>query len=638
MVRTLRALAQMQDTLALDTIEAYCAHRFHDVRQEAYFALGQLGYGTTSRRVWAGARRILVERFGSETSVKHRVAVVDALGKAGDGECFPLIKRGLADPEEQVAGAAALAASRLALRGFTGDTLNAALTHALTHSSTDVRWKAVCAFMRIRDPRYGVNVLPLLNDPDERVRMDAARALGAMSLKASAEPRLKDIQNALIERATSDTSWQVRVNAVAALGTFPFSLDDLKKIYFLIAFEGLRDRSEHVRITAIRSMARSYAGDVKDWPSFLQPFSERFLTQASSIEQVEILQSLITMGGGRVLESRGIRSRMKRLLHSKHRYVRAGAVAAVGSIASPRVVPYLKEALLDSFSLVQNYAIDGLLRSRSNEGRELVINALDTQNPWTLALAAYSLASDTTVLKDRRSCDLIAERIVATASELRDSLDIDSKATLFDALGELGSAHAVSFLKGFLTDSLRPAAEYAAKNLKKITGSDYSDSVRMRRSENRFDVQEYIRIKAHKPSAEIETDAGIIRLGFYVDEAPFTVISFIRLAERGYFDGLYFHRVVPNFVIQAGDPSGTGWGGPGYTIRSEFGARTYDRGTVGMASAGRDTEGSQWFITHSSQPHLDGRYTVFAQVTEGMEVVDRIQIGNRIRTVRIVWY
>ncbi len=597
-----------------------------------------MGYGTTSRRVWAGARRILVERFESETSVKHRAAILDALGKAGDGECFPLITRCLADPEERVVGAAALAASRLALRGFTGDTLNAALTHALTHSSTDIRWKAVCAFMRIRDPRYAVNVLPLLNDADERVRMDAARALGAMSLKASEEPRLKDIQNALIERATSDTSWQVRVNAVAALGTFPFILDDLKKIYFLIAFEGLRDRSEHVRITAIRSMARSYAGDVKDWPSFLNPFSERFLPQAFPTERVEILQTLITMGGERVWDNVEIRSWLERSLHSKDRYVRAGTTAALANLRSRRAAGYLKEALLDSFSLVQNHAIDGLLRSRSNEGRELVINALDTQNPWTLALAAYSLASDTTALKDRRLCDFIAERIVATASKLRDSLDIDSKATLLDALGEMGSMHAVPFLKSFLGDSLRPAAEHAANSLKKITDANYTDSIRTVRSGTRFNAEDYVRIKTRKPSAEIETDAGTIRLDFYVDEAPFTVINFVRLAERGFYDGVYFHRVVPNFVIQAGDPTGTGWGGPGYWIRSEFGARTYDRGTVGMASAGRDTEGSQWFITHSSQPHLDGRYTVFAHVKDGMDVVDRIQVGNRIRKIRIVWY
>ena len=118
-------------------------------------------------------------------------------------------------------------------------------------------------------------------------------------------------------------------------------------------------------------------------------------------------------------------------------------------------------------------------------------------------------------------------------------------------------------------------------------------------------------------------------------DAPQTVQNFITLARKGYFNGLQIHRVVPNFVIQDGDPRGDGSGGPGYSIRDELNDRPYLRGTVGMALSGPDTGGSQFFITHSPQPHLDAKYTVFGQVVNGMEVVDKIQQLDVIQRVRI---
>jgi cyclophilin family peptidyl-prolyl cis-trans isomerase len=131
----------------------------------------------------------------------------------------------------------------------------------------------------------------------------------------------------------------------------------------------------------------------------------------------------------------------------------------------------------------------------------------------------------------------------------------------------------------------------------------------------------------------IETEKGTIELELLPDDAPFTVLSMIRLIRSGFFNGLTFHRVVPNFVVQGGDPRGDGWGGPGYSIRTEVSPREYERGSVGVASAGKDTEGCQFFITHAPTPHLDGRYTIFARVRKGMDVVDRLQIGDRM-TVR----
>jgi cyclophilin family peptidyl-prolyl cis-trans isomerase len=139
----------------------------------------------------------------------------------------------------------------------------------------------------------------------------------------------------------------------------------------------------------------------------------------------------------------------------------------------------------------------------------------------------------------------------------------------------------------------------------------------------------------YSPHAYLDTDKGTIEVELAVLDAPLTVENFIALARKGYFNGLTIHRVVPDFVIQDGDPRGDGEGGPGYTIRDEINERPYLRGTVGMALAGKDTGGSQFFITHSPQPHLDARYTVFGHVVNGMDVVDRIAAGDIVRGVRI---
>ena len=137
------------------------------------------------------------------------------------------------------------------------------------------------------------------------------------------------------------------------------------------------------------------------------------------------------------------------------------------------------------------------------------------------------------------------------------------------------------------------------------------------------------------PHAFIETDKGTVEIELAILDAPLTVSNFVALARKGFFNGIAIHRVVPDFVVQDGDPRGDGEGGPGYTIRDELNQQPYLRGTVGMALDWQDTGGSQFFITHSPQPHLDARYTVFGHVVNGIEVVDRIQPWDVIRRVQI---
>ena len=137
----------------------------------------------------------------------------------------------------------------------------------------------------------------------------------------------------------------------------------------------------------------------------------------------------------------------------------------------------------------------------------------------------------------------------------------------------------------------------------------------------------------------METTKGTIELKLYPEYAPITVNNFVFLIREGYYDGVSFHRVIPNFVIQGGDPTGTGRGGPGYRFEDEFKGNPlkHETGYLSMANAGPGTNGSQFFITHSPQPHLDGRHTVFGAVVNegGIDVVNAIQQGDKMTTVTV---
>jgi peptidyl-prolyl cis-trans isomerase B (cyclophilin B) len=140
-----------------------------------------------------------------------------------------------------------------------------------------------------------------------------------------------------------------------------------------------------------------------------------------------------------------------------------------------------------------------------------------------------------------------------------------------------------------------------------------------------------------KYMAEIETNKGVIELELFPNHAPKTVNNFVFLAKEGFYDGILFHRVISHFMIQGGDPTGSGAGGPGYSFEDEVADNplTHEKGVISMANAGPNTNGSQFFITHSPQPHLNGKHTVFGKVVSDQNVVDSIQQGDKMEQVKI---
>ena len=199
----------------------------------------------------------------------------------------------------------------------------------------------------------------------------------------------------------------------------------------------------------------------------------------------------------------------------------------------------------------------------------------------------------------------------------------------------------VNALNGALLEALQKLqlpreVETANEIIKTLNGWGFTPREEIKVAYNHPIDWNLVRSIPRRQRAAIHTSKGIVEIELHVEDAPGSVASFVQLCREGFYNGKSFHRVVPNFVIQGGCPRGDGMGGTDYTLRSEFRLHDYSTGSVGLASSGPDTESCQWFITHMPTPHLEGRYTIFAHVSQGMNVVDQIEIGDSIERIELV--
>jgi peptidylprolyl isomerase len=270
-------------------------------------------------------------------------------------------------------------------------------------------------------------------------------------------------------------------------------------------------------------------------------------------------------------------------------------------------------------------------RERAEQAYTTITESL-LSNDVAVVTTAATVLGDTLFAREE-----LVPLLIASYKKQKEPDGIEVMQEIISTLEKIKSKKAVSFLEQQLKNTERTISEKSAVALKIITGKDYSKKVTAATASKRKDYDwDYLFSIPEKPQVEITTTKGNIVIELFPNEAPFTVMNFLKLIQNKYYDKTFFHRVVGNFVIQGGDPRGDGWGGPGYTIRSEFSSLRYDdQGIVGMASAGKDTEGSQFFITHTITPHLDGRYTIFGKVMKGMEVVNKIMIGDEITEIII---
>ncbi|MFN2446581.1 MAG: HEAT repeat domain-containing protein [Vicinamibacterales bacterium] len=310
--------------------------------------------------------------------------------------------------------------------------------------------------------------------------------------------------------------------------------------------------------------------------------------------------------------------------------VRAALATALGTLDIERAQAKLTVLAADADQRVLAAALDALVATKAPAASAMLLEKLRSDDFGVRRSAANGLAT----LKPPGA----AEALVAAFddSSERDSTYV-ARAAIMAALAAVDPEKARPVLMRGLSDKDWAIRLRAAELLRKVAPGEPAEPVRPAPPVPVPEVNALDRLIAPDvtPIAYLDTEAGVIEVELAVLDAPRTVASFVALAAKGFFNGTPIHRVVADFVVQDGDPRGDGEGGPGYTVRDEINQRPYLRGTVGMALDWADTGGSQFFITHSPQPHLDGRYTVFGQVRAGMEVVDRLTRGMVIRAIRV---
>jgi HEAT repeat protein/cyclophilin family peptidyl-prolyl cis-trans isomerase len=575
------ALGRIQNRGSVPALARALDDRVADVRREAAFALGLVGDST--------AAPALERRLAVETEPRTRDALIAALGMAGDKTAGPSLARSLRAKRPGERGAAALAAARLR-----DSTLVATLVGATKDASPEVRWRVAYALGRIGDPAGAPALRTLSSDKIEIVRAMAARGLGDVG-DSTAGPRLVSL--------LGDTAWRVRVNAAHALGALHARRDARSLVPLL------RDPQPHVRWEAAASLG--LVGD-STAISRLQAALDDSATGVIHAAAISMLQ----IYGERAIPA------IAPAIDLLPGYLRSSLVEALGPVSGPLAL------------------------------ETLLARARDSTDAPQAAGAASGLA--------KRPADAAAS--IPVLRGLLGSRDFTVVCSAAEALGTLGDSASVPALAGLLQRSGNPEASdvrtSAATALASLKTGPALDALRPARSDPERRVREIATTALGLPpdsiaaepapqlrvdpipnqpavSATVETSRGTVRIVFDPKAAPRTVENFARLARSGYFDGLVFHRVVPNFVVQDGCPRGDGWGGPGYAIPCEYNALPYETGTVGMALSGKDTGGSQWFITLSPQPRLEGRYTVFGKVATGLDVVERLMPGDRILKISI---
>jgi cyclophilin family peptidyl-prolyl cis-trans isomerase/HEAT repeat protein len=593
------ALGRTPDRQGLSALQGLLVDDEPAVRRAAAFSIGLLGDPEGQQALFAAAR---------DKDRETGVLAVEALARLG-GRTVDVLEALLPLPEEE-------RWARLLphLFRFKDDTVVSLAERGL--KLPDPALHAAAAFALSREPK--AQALPtlrtLLADPAPRVRAWAARALGIVG----GEEDLAALRPLLDDRGPEDPGPLIQAlrsaRALAAGKAKPIAgwtprlralLDDPRPGVRASAVEaaGVWGSPELDDVLA----ARTATGDVGERGTALvalaagkAPKALELVTAAAG-SQDDVLRARAAEAAG-ALGLPAASAVIERLAGDPSPRVRAAAVSAWltadPKASGPKTVEAARKALTDPDPTVRGTALDWL-----------------AEHP-VVPLADLGAALPGVYQEGTQEEGLAAVRAVAARTE-GEPLERGDGIALLERLAT-GGPYVLR----------RAAGESLGKLGRKVPPLEPAERVK--------DVALYREIiqRTRTPrTVEIRTQRGTVTVRLACPRAPLTCLNFLNLAGQGFFDGLSFHRVVPDFVVQGGDPKGDGTGGPGYAIRDEINRLRYNRGVVGMALAGADTGGSQFFITLSPQPHLDGGYTAFGEVIAGAEVLDRIQLGDRIEKV-----
>ncbi len=586
------SLGHIGDERGRPELEVMLAGQHTRIRRAAAFSLGQLGLSES----WPNLTQAVRDR-----DVETAIWSVDALARSGadlgktlkavEGINIDLLWPRLLPylfrfPPEQTVGVA---------------------RQALDQSNPELR--AMAAYAIARNPVLSAvpSLRSLLEDPDPWVRGWAARALGQVGTAQDLEamrPLLDDRHPGPVIQTLRSSHRLISLGRAAPPEAWRTRLVEL-----------MGDDRPGVSVTALEASA-SWLLDER-----ISDVLVRTIESGDPHFRETALMALVNGGDARGLDF------AYQFALSDDPTLRELAAKGLADEGNPQVVETLFQ---DSDARVRVAALDTLLETSSDRVREQLSNALRDTDPAVSGTAFAWLAKHPVLpaedlsraLANQQRPELIEVRLNATqalvARGREEPLERGLVVRNLESLAQVGDF---------------PARRAAAEALSEL-GRDRPAIAPADTRKSASTYQDILLIMDEPKLFEIMTRHGAIRVSLQCPSTPMTCLNFLQLTNQGFYDGLEFHRVVPDFVVQGGDPRGDGWGGPGYTIRDELNRLPFDRGVVGMASAGPDTAGSQFFITLSRQPHLDGLYTAFGEVTHGLNLLDSIIQGDRIESIR----
>ncbi len=616
------------------------------VREWAAFALGEIEDST--------AAMILETHLvsGHEQNPVVRELAVEGLGKLGRGKegCLAALR----DGSEQVQARALLAAWRIP-----GATPVDEILQMSNHKKDELRWTAAYCLMRMAGaPASGRTAIPegeelsdddktriadrlleMTQEEDARVLMQALRGL---------RTRPDEKVTARLLEMADHRDWRVRVETWRALtGT-----EEPRQIPNTTWSTGLEDSQPNVVAVVVEALAKASVAQ------FAETQLQRFLgDERPRIRELAVGAWAARLRSIEAQDSDEIEAKLTSFfkavepLRSDPQWtVRAACIGLTDLLPEEQRGDFLRP-LTEDVPAVAKLAVGPYLEWKASSKDGIISQDvlqpeldrfLEADDPMVVLMAMGKL----TELFEAEEADSTTGTpdwapVATTIKNVRDRAQDPLWSDVRQAIAGEAGKHLEQPGMRDLVDAALDDPSFVVRR-EAVQALEEAGETPRRQAEPidaRHSHSDYLRIlewaaKDHR--LVIETDAGTLEARLFSADAPMTCWNLAQLAQTGYFDDGAWHRVVPNFVLQDGCPRGDGWGGPGHEIRCEINRHRYQRGALGMALAGKDTGGSQFFFTHSSQPHLDGGYTVFGEIVRGRDVADRVAQGDGIQRIRVV--
>ena len=599
------------------------------VREQAALAIGRIGA--------RGSAAQLMEMV-ADSSIEVSIAAAFAVGLTGESQYAARLLDEAWDMPAAVTARMVQSAGRLADSSMT--TVVQQIVSFLSHPSPDVREQA-CYAITWAGARSASDTLVsfIANEPDQLVRAAALYTLSRFRRNAA---------TAVFEEYLADADPYLRSLAVRGLGgsTSP----DASRLLAI----ALNDRDNKVVAEAIQSL-RLRPND-KTAPERLVAKLRQEDDQNLVVSIIGALQQLDTDKGVSSVRALIATDTSTNVLAASLTYLakaqKGQSLRLIDSVLNEIQPPFVRAAGADAYALVNDPGVISrlgvLFGDEDPDVRASAFSGLVDIDKSNLDFYLNKALNDPDYVVNVLAIDRIGQDsltaylpVLNTIMSRGPEVDVDVRRSIVDVAGKfIKASDNDSLVMQLLVDGILDrnyVVRRDAAGLYKDKLDDNRDNMipPARTIISRSKIEDGFGRYIINPHAIILTERGQIEMELFYDVAPLTVLNFMSLAQSGFYDGLIFHRVVPDFVIQGGDPRGDGWGGPGYYIRDEYSDRPYVMGTVGIATSGKDTGGSQFFITLSAQPHLDSRYTVFGQVIDGMDVADQIVRGDVIQRIII---